>query len=165
MLVLTAFSYGVYLLRTMAPSRCGLHQASNHVAPSVDSLARKQRAGRADGSHSPRPGRGGNNSESWGSGAGRRRRARLCARDFFGGRVYAFASVIVPAEDAIDQPKLKRFLSRLSASCCTGLTFGAIFAITGQIWVPMIAHHAFDVTAVAIIYWDVESAVAHLVFR
>ena len=47
----------------------------------------------------------------------------------------------------------------------TGLVFGTIFAVTGQLWMLMCAHAAFDVTAVAIIYWDVESAVAHLVFR
>lgn len=47
----------------------------------------------------------------------------------------------------------------------TGLLFGAIFAVTGRIWLPMCAHAAFDLTALAIIYWNVESAVAHLFFR
>lgn len=28
----------------------------------------------------------------------------------------------------------------------------------------MIAHAAFDLTALAIIYWDLETAVAHLIF-
>jgi hypothetical protein len=47
----------------------------------------------------------------------------------------------------------------------TGLTFGTIFAVTGSIFLPMIVHAAFDVAAVAIIYWDIEEKVAHLVFR
>jgi hypothetical protein len=47
----------------------------------------------------------------------------------------------------------------------TGLTFGTIFAFTGSILMPMVAHAAFDLTAVAIIYWGLESRVAHLVFR
>jgi uncharacterized protein len=47
----------------------------------------------------------------------------------------------------------------------TGLVFGAIFAATGRLWMPMFAHAAFDVTAIALIYWDVESKVAHLVFK
>jgi CAAX protease family protein len=47
----------------------------------------------------------------------------------------------------------------------TGLVFGTIFAITGSIWLPMVAHAAFDVAAVAIIYRDAESAIAHFVFR
>ena len=46
-----------------------------------------------------------------------------------------------------------------------GLVFGSIFAVTGRIWMLIFAHIAFDLTAVAIIYWDLESAVAHLIFR
>ncbi len=47
----------------------------------------------------------------------------------------------------------------------TGLVFGTIFAVTGQIWMLMIAHAAFDLTAVAMIYGNLESTVAHLVFK
>ena len=47
----------------------------------------------------------------------------------------------------------------------TGLVFGTIFAITGRIWMVMCAHAAFDLSAVAIIYWNLEAAVAHLVFK
>jgi membrane protease YdiL (CAAX protease family) len=46
-----------------------------------------------------------------------------------------------------------------------GLVYGTIFAITGQIWTLVFAHAAFDLTAVAIIYWNLESAVAHLIFK
>ena len=46
-----------------------------------------------------------------------------------------------------------------------GLVFGTIFAITGRIWMLMWAHAAFDLTALAIIYWNLEVAVAHLVFK
>jgi CAAX protease family protein len=46
-----------------------------------------------------------------------------------------------------------------------GLVFGTIFAIRGRIFMLMIAHAAFDLMAVAIIYWDLESAVAHLIFK
>jgi membrane protease YdiL (CAAX protease family) len=46
-----------------------------------------------------------------------------------------------------------------------GLTFGAIFAVTRRIWMLMFAHAAFDLTAVALIYWNLESTVAHLVFK
>jgi uncharacterized protein len=47
----------------------------------------------------------------------------------------------------------------------TGLVFGTIFAVTGRIWMLMFAHAAFDLTAYAMIYWNLEPAVAHLVFR
>jgi uncharacterized protein len=45
-----------------------------------------------------------------------------------------------------------------------GLVFGTIFAATGQLFLLMIAHAAFDLTAVAIIYWGLESDVARLIF-
>lgn len=47
----------------------------------------------------------------------------------------------------------------------TGLVFGSIYAVTGELWIPMVAHAAFDVTAVALIYWNWESTVAHWLFR
>jgi membrane protease YdiL (CAAX protease family) len=47
----------------------------------------------------------------------------------------------------------------------TGLVFGAIFAVTGRIWMLMCAHAAFDLTALAMIYWNLEADVAHLVFK
>jgi membrane protease YdiL (CAAX protease family) len=47
----------------------------------------------------------------------------------------------------------------------TGLAFGTIFAITGRIFMIMVAHAVFDLTALAMIYWDFESEVAHLIFK
>jgi len=46
-----------------------------------------------------------------------------------------------------------------------GLVYGTIFVITGRLFTLMCAHAAFDLAALAIIYWDLESRVAHLVFR
>jgi membrane protease YdiL (CAAX protease family) len=46
-----------------------------------------------------------------------------------------------------------------------GLAFGTMFAISGQIWMQMVAHAAFDLTAVAMIYWNLETRAAHLFFR
>ena len=46
-----------------------------------------------------------------------------------------------------------------------GLTFGTIFAITGRLFLLMIAHIAFDLTALALIYWDCETAVAQFFFK
>jgi membrane protease YdiL (CAAX protease family) len=45
-----------------------------------------------------------------------------------------------------------------------GLVFGTIYAITGRIWMLMVAHAAFDLTAVAIIYSGWERKVAELFF-
>ncbi|HZX93102.1 MAG TPA: CPBP family intramembrane glutamic endopeptidase [Myxococcales bacterium] len=46
----------------------------------------------------------------------------------------------------------------------TGLAFGGVFARTGRLYPVMCAHAGFDLVAVAIIYLDLESRVAHLVF-
>jgi hypothetical protein len=46
-----------------------------------------------------------------------------------------------------------------------GLVYGTIFAATGRIFILMVAHAAFDLTALAMIYWNLETAVAHLVFK
>jgi uncharacterized protein len=46
-----------------------------------------------------------------------------------------------------------------------GLVFGSVFALTGRLWMLMCAHAAFDLAALAIIYWDLETDVARLIFR
>ena len=47
----------------------------------------------------------------------------------------------------------------------TGLVFGTIFALTGRIFMPMVAHAAYDLVALAMIYWNLETRVAHLIFK
>jgi len=56
-------------------------------------------------------------------------------------------------------------LAGVQQAAITGLTFGSIFAITGQLWMLMVAHAMYDVTSVAIIYFGLEYDVAHLVFK
>ena len=56
-------------------------------------------------------------------------------------------------------------LAGVTQAAIVGLAFGTIFAVTGEIWLLVCAHAAFDVVAVAIIYFDIEATVAHLVFR
>jgi len=46
-----------------------------------------------------------------------------------------------------------------------GLVFASIFAVTGRIFMLMIAHAAFDLTAVWMIYYDLETPIAHLIFK
>jgi membrane protease YdiL (CAAX protease family) len=46
-----------------------------------------------------------------------------------------------------------------------GLLFGTFFALKRQIFPLIIAHIAFDLMAVAIIYWDLETEVAHSIFK
>ena len=56
-------------------------------------------------------------------------------------------------------------LPGVEQAAIVGLVFGTIFAATGRIWMLMFAHAAFDLTAYALIYWNLESTVAHWVFR
>jgi CAAX protease family protein len=56
-------------------------------------------------------------------------------------------------------------LPGLEQAAVTGVAFGTIFVASGQLWLPMVVHAAFDVAAVALIYWNWESAVAHFFFR
>jgi membrane protease YdiL (CAAX protease family) len=44
------------------------------------------------------------------------------------------------------------------------LVIGSIYAVTGRLWMLMCAHAAFDITALALIYWRLESTVAHWFF-
>ena len=46
-----------------------------------------------------------------------------------------------------------------------GLVFGSVFAMTGRLYLLMIAHVAFDLAAYAMIYWDFETAVAQFFFK
>ena len=55
-------------------------------------------------------------------------------------------------------------LAGVQQAMITGLTFGTIFAVTRSLFPLMIAHAAFDVTAIATIYWDLEPKVTHLIF-
>ena len=47
----------------------------------------------------------------------------------------------------------------------TGLVFGTMFTVTGELWMLMCAHTAFDLTALAIIYWNLETRIAHMFFK
>jgi uncharacterized protein len=56
-------------------------------------------------------------------------------------------------------------LAGAEQAAIVGLVYGTIFANTGRIWMLMVAHAAFDVTAVFMIYWNLESQVAHFIFH
>ena len=44
----------------------------------------------------------------------------------------------------------------------TGLAFGGVYAVTGELFLLMVAHATFDLVALALIYWNLEERVAHL---
>ncbi|NUR45323.1 MAG: CPBP family intramembrane metalloprotease [Sphingomonas sp.] len=46
----------------------------------------------------------------------------------------------------------------------TGLTFGTVYALTRRLWLPMVVHASYDVTAILLIYYGAEGTVARSVF-
>jgi membrane protease YdiL (CAAX protease family) len=56
-------------------------------------------------------------------------------------------------------------LDGVKQAAIVGLVFGGIFAVTGRIWMLMFAHAAFDLAALAMIYWGLETRLAHLIFK
>jgi membrane protease YdiL (CAAX protease family) len=59
---------------------------------------------------------------------------------------------------------LEQGVAGVEQAAMTGLALGTIFAVSRQIWMSMVVHAAYDVSAIAIIYWNLESTIAHLVF-
>jgi membrane protease YdiL (CAAX protease family) len=56
-------------------------------------------------------------------------------------------------------------LAGVEQALVVGLVLGSIYVVTGRLVLLMFTHAAFDLTALAMIYADVEISVAHLVFR
>lgn len=56
-------------------------------------------------------------------------------------------------------------LAGVEQAIFTGLAFGTIFAVRRRIFMLMVAHAAFDLMALALIYWNIESQVAHFIFK
>jgi membrane protease YdiL (CAAX protease family) len=84
----------------------------------------------------------------------------------FGAGAWAKASIVLvtSAWFGLDHYSLQG-LPGVQQATIVGLVFGSIFAATGRIWMLMVAHAAFNATAVAMIYWNLETAVARLVFK
>jgi membrane protease YdiL (CAAX protease family) len=56
-------------------------------------------------------------------------------------------------------------LAGVQQAAIVGLLFATIYGATRQLFMLMVAHAAFDLTALAIIYWRLETSIAHLVFK
>jgi membrane protease YdiL (CAAX protease family) len=56
-------------------------------------------------------------------------------------------------------------IAGMEQALVTGLTFGTIYAVTGRIFFVMMAHTAYDLVALAMIYSGTEANFAHFVFK
>lgn len=84
----------------------------------------------------------------------------------FGSRVWAKTTIVLLTSAWFGLAHYpEQGLAGVQQATIVGLVFGTIFAVTGRLFMLMVAHAAFDVTAVALIYWNLESKVAHLVFN
>jgi membrane protease YdiL (CAAX protease family) len=84
----------------------------------------------------------------------------------FGSRTWAKAAIVVLTSAGFGIAHYaSQGLPGVQQATIFGLVFGSIFAITGRIWMWMITHAAFDLTALALIYWNLETKVARFVFN
>jgi len=74
--------------------------------------------------------------------------------------IVLFTAVVFALPHFLDQR-----LAGVEQALISGLVFGTIFARTGRIVPLMIAHAAFDLAALAMIYGEFETTVAHLFFK
>jgi membrane protease YdiL (CAAX protease family) len=80
--------------------------------------------------------------------------------------VWARASIVVLTSVVFALPHyVDQGIAGVEQALMTGVVFGTIFALTGRIFLLMVVHAAFDLAALAMIYWNFESAVAHFFFK
>lgn len=83
---------------------------------------------------------------------------------FGSGNAAKFAIVIITSSlFALGHYSLQG-IAGVTQAAVTGLVFGGIYARTGRLIPLMVAHAAYDLAALALIYWNLETPVAHLVF-
>lgn len=83
----------------------------------------------------------------------------------FGQSAGAKVAIVVLTSALFGVLHYQQGLAGIEQATLVGLIFGSVFAITGRLYTLMIAHAAFDLTAVAMIYYDVEIQVSHLIFK
>ena len=81
------------------------------------------------------------------------------------GRAALLATVAITAALFAIAHYPEQGLPGVEQAAATGLVFGALYARRRELWTPIVAHAAFDVAAVALIYWRLEEPLAHALFR
>jgi membrane protease YdiL (CAAX protease family) len=84
----------------------------------------------------------------------------------FGSSVWAKSTIVVVSSVLFGLDHYSnQGIPGVEQAIIVGLVFAAIFAVTGELLLLMIAHTAFDLTALAMIYWNFETAVAQFFFK
>jgi membrane protease YdiL (CAAX protease family) len=85
---------------------------------------------------------------------------------FFGTSAWAKTAIVVLTSVVFAAPHyLDQRIAGVEQALISGLVFGATFAVTRRIFLLMVAHAAFDLAALAMIYFDFETAAAHFFFK
>lgn len=83
----------------------------------------------------------------------------------FGASVWAKTLIVLITATGVGlEHCLLRGIAGVQQAAIMGVVFGPIYALTGRIRLLSIAHAASDLIAGAVIYWDLEEAVAHVTF-
>jgi membrane protease YdiL (CAAX protease family) len=80
------------------------------------------------------------------------------------GRAAKIAAVLITALLFAAGHYADQGIPGVEQAAITGLVYGAIFAVTGELFMLMVAHATFDLVALALIYWNLETQVAHWFF-
>ena len=83
----------------------------------------------------------------------------------FGSSIWAKTFIVVITSTVFGLLHYEQGIPGMEQAAIFGAVIGAIFAVTGALPLLMIAHTAFDLTALAMIYWNLETSVAHLIFK
>jgi membrane protease YdiL (CAAX protease family) len=87
-------------------------------------------------------------------------------RKLFGTSGWARASIVVLTTSVFASLHYSdQGIPGVEQAIITGSVFGTIFALTGRVFMLMVAHAAFDLMALAMIYWNFETAVTQFFFK
>jgi hypothetical protein len=78
---------------------------------------------------------------------------------------FAKAIVVVPTTAIFPSLHYAQGRPGIEQAAIAGFVFGTIFAVIGRLFMLMVTHAAFDLTAAAIIYFQAEAQFAHLIFK
>lgn len=86
-------------------------------------------------------------------------------RKLFGRSGIATAAIVVLTTAIFAVLHWQQGPAGIEQAAIVGLVFATIFAVTGRLVMLMFAHAAFDLTAAGLIYCNLDTSIAHLVFK
>lgn len=88
-----------------------------------------------------------------------------CRKLWGSGRAATIATVLITSAIFASAHSFDQGWPGVEQAFCTGTFFAVLYLLVEHLWLPMVAHAAFDLAALAMIYWNLESQIAHLFFK